>query len=230
MKKGYLLFPLLFSIIILAVNCTKEGPEGPPGLGGTQGPPGTTGATGPQGPKGDTGTNGATGANGANGADGATGANGADGATGPQGPAGTANVIYSTWFSDDDMDIPWADSTLPPTVSPDIISRAFKFAPDITTGILDSGIVFCYIRNPSLISPSMLPYTQDGIEVNFAPQDGSILFYIRNPTSHDASGIWPSFFEYRYIIIPGGMPASGRIRDPRTMNYQELCKTYNIPL
>ncbi|MEJ0103160.1 MAG: hypothetical protein WDO19_11640 [Bacteroidota bacterium] len=219
MKKGYLLFPLLFSIIILAVNCTKEGPEGPPGLGGTQGPPGSVGANGPQGPKGDTGT---TGANGA------AGANGADGAAGPQGPPGTANVIYSNWFEDGSFEIPWADTTI--SATGELMGRAFKYVPDITSGILDSGVVLCYVRHFTLIAPQLLPLFISGYQLNFAPQDGSILFYINSPNGGYLGGNYPTpDFEYRYIIIPGGVLAGGRRRDPRTMNYNEICTTYNIP-
>lgn len=227
MKKDHLLLALVLTISIIATNCSK-GPMGPQG---ETGPQGTTGATGAQGPKGDTG---ATGPKGDTGVAGANGTNGIDGATGPQGPAGSANIIYSNWFGDDDMNIPWGDSTLPPSVSNDIISRAIKTAPDITEGILDSGIVLCYVKNPSLISPGLLPYSIEGIELNFAPlketsEDGKILFYIRNPITHDGSGNQPTGFEYRYVIIAGNILASGRKMDPRKMNYQQLCQTYNIP-
>ncbi|HEX7847725.1 MAG TPA: hypothetical protein VF476_18120, partial [Chitinophagaceae bacterium] len=83
MRKFNLLSLLLLSVIIIAVNCTKEGPEGPVGAQGPQGPAGATGAVG---------------------ATGATGAVGATGAT------GTANVIYSSWFSFTAAD--WADSAI----------------------------------------------------------------------------------------------------------------------
>jgi len=201
---------------------------------GDQGPTGTTGATGPQGPKGDSGTIGPKGDSGINGAD------GADGATGPQGPAGSSSVIYSSWFTDADFNSTpsWEDSTL--TITNEIIARAIKTAPDITAGILDSGIVLSYVRHYSIVSPQLLPYfskigTGDPIvptnlvELNIVPQEGSLIYYFTNLNTSDASGFSVADFEYRYIIIPGGTMASGRKIDPKTMSYQQVCKTYNIP-
>ena len=221
MKKDYFILSLVLFISIIASNCSK-GPMGPQG---DQGPTGTTGATGPQGPKGDSGTIGPKGDSGINGAD---GTNGADGATGPQGPAGNASVIYSNWFSNTTMDIPWADTTL--SATGETMGWALKYTPDITQGILDSGVVLCYARSYVMIAPQLLPYFVFGLQLNFAPMEGSILFYISNPSSSYTSGIYPDdSFDYRYIIIPGSIVANGRLRDPRTMSYQELCKTYNIP-
>jgi hypothetical protein len=221
MKKDYLILSLVLFISIIASNCSK-GPMGPQG---DQGVTGATGTTGPQGPKGDSGATGPKGDSGINGSD---GANGADGATGPQGPAGTTNVIYSSWFEDGTLEVPWADTTLPATG--ELMGRAFKYVPDITSGILDSGIVLCYVRHYSLIGPQLMPLFISAYQLNFVPQEGSILFYINSPNGGYSTGSYPSTdFEYRYIIIPGSIMASGRKRDPRTMNYQELCKTYNIP-
>jgi hypothetical protein len=221
MKRDHLLLALLLSISIIASQCSK-GPMGPQG---ETGPQGATGTAGPQGPKGDSGVNGAKGDSGA------TGANGADG---PQGPAGTANVIYSPWFEDGTMEVPWADSTL--SATGEIVGVAFKYAPDITPGILDSGVVLCYVRHYTLIAPQLLPLFISGFQLNFVPQydavsdKGGIMFYINSPTGGYPGGLYPPVdFEYRYIIIPGGVMASGRKMDPRKMSYSELCKTYNIP-
>jgi Collagen triple helix repeat (20 copies) len=217
MKKDHLL-PLALAITILIVSCTKHGPEGPAGITGAQGPKGDKGATG------------------------ASGTNGTDGATGTQGPAGTANVIYSNWFTNDEFSMSWADTTIPSTLSesPEIIERAIKNAPDITSGILDSGVVLSYVRGQVLISPQLLPWifgfndVDTGnpmyCQLNLVPQAGGILYYISNQTTHDATGLSPGTgFEYRYIIIPGGVLAGGRKINPKTMSYSEVCKTYNIP-
>ena len=218
MKKDHLLLVVVLSISIIASNCSK-GPMGPQGETGPQGPTGTTGS---QGPKGDSGVTGPKGD---------TGVTGADGATGPQGPAGTANVIYSKWFEDGTLEVPWIDSTYNQDFSPIIIERAIKYVPDITAGILDSGVVLCYTRHYSIISPQLLPLYLDADHLlGFVPQEGSILFYTDNLVTHDATGYYPSpDFEYRYIIIPGGVMAGGRKMDPRKMSYSEVCKTYNIP-
>jgi hypothetical protein len=66
--------------------------------------------------------------------------------------------------------------------------------------------------------------------LNIAPQPGYILFYVSDLVHNDATGYYPSpDFEYRYIIIPGGVLTGGRKRDPHTMSYNEVCATYNIP-
>ena len=229
MKKGHLLL-LFVTMTLVFASCTKHGPEGP------------RGNTGGQGPKGTAGTDGEDGANGADGTNGTNGADGAAGEAGAQGPAGTANVIYSNWFTNDEFSLPWADSsvTSPVLDGPEVISRAIKNAPDITSGILDSGIVLSYMRNASLISPQLLPWifsftdADSGdlmyCQLNVAPKVGGILYYVSNQTTHNASGISPnSGYEFRYIIIPGGVLAGGRKIDPKTMSYSEICKTYHIP-
>ena len=216
MKKLNIVFTLLLSVILLTTSCAKDGDVGPAG---------DRGATGPQGPQGETGNDGTNGTNGSNGAD------GADGETGAQGPPGTANVIYSKWFSDTTFSPGWEDSTVVETS--EVIMRAIKRAPSVTSGILDSGIVFSYVRHQSLISPQLLPYTTYDFQINFAPFDCGLLYYVNNyanPVGAGASGVSPTpDFEYRYIVIPGGVLAAGRKMDPRTMSYSEVCRTYNIP-
>ena len=56
MRKFKILSLILLSVIFIAVNCTKEGPEGPVGAQGAQGPAGNPGATGSAGATGATGT------------------------------------------------------------------------------------------------------------------------------------------------------------------------------
>lgn len=229
MKRGHLLFSCLILLTLLFTHCTKHGPEGQQGQRGVQGP---------QGPAGEDGKDGKDGEDGEDGAPGAPGENGAPGQDGEDGKPGTANVIYSNWFSDADFDPTWADSTNP--ITSEVISKAFRTAPDITAGILDSGVVLSYARHYTIVSPQLLPYTfhyNTGdpmdpyhiYQLNFVPIEGNIMYYYTNLTTSNASGMYTFDFEYRYIIIPGGMPVSGRIADPRKMSYEEICKAYNIP-
>ncbi|MBS1574124.1 MAG: collagen-like protein [Bacteroidetes bacterium] len=230
MKKDHLLLALILFISIIASNCSK-GPMGPQGVAGPQGATGSTGTTGSQGPKGDTGVTGPAGPK---------GDTGANGATGPQGPAGTANVIYSNWFSGQTLNLTpiWPDSVI--SITGETITYSTKTAPDISAGILDSGVVLSYVRHPTIISPQLLPYLLSSdptsndasklVQLNFAPMNGEVLYFVTNPVTKNASGLYPTDdFEYRYIIIPGGVLASGRKRDLHTMSYQEICQTYNIP-
>lgn len=222
MKKFTLLFSLFFALCLVTISCSK-GPMGP------QGPQGVDGI---QGPKGDDGEDGQDGATGAQGEQGEQGPEGPQGPQGPQGPAGTgggsSTVIYSKWFSLANTE--WADSTLPPEIGSQQITRAFKNAPDITSNILDSGIVLSYIRHATIIGNQLMPYQIYNYVINFSPLPGRLIYYLSDPVTQNASGVFPpDDFEYRYIIIPGNVLASGRARSPKTMTYEEVCRQYKIP-
>lgn len=218
MKKFTLLVLLFFAVCLVTISCSK----------GPIGPQGEQGVDGIQGPKGD---NGEDGQDGAPGAQGEQGQQGEQGPQGPQGPAGTgggsSTVIYSKWFSLASSE--WADSTLPPEIGSQKITRAFKDAPDITSNILDSGIVLSYIRHSTIIGNQLMPYQIYSYVINFSPLQGRLIYYLSDPATQDASGVFPpDDFEYRYIIIPGNVLASGRTRSPKTMTYEEVCRQYNI--
>ena len=136
---------------------------------------------------------------------GATGPQGLPGATGPAGPGGskgdtgTANVIYSNW-----------DSSFSGTTGEWVV-------PQITTGILDSGVILVYItghNDHSLLV--QLPYIVGNFFVTFIAQRGFIVL--------NSSGDLNNFF-FRYIIIPGSVPSGNSI--PK--DYLPLCRQYNIP-
>jgi hypothetical protein len=220
MRKLRFLSLLLLAITFIVINCTKEGPEGP------------VGATGPQGPAGTNGTNGAAGT---------PGAPGAPGATGPQGPAGTANVIYSSWFSEAAFNPSWADTTV---FGLGVISRGIKAAPGITQAILDQGVILSYIQAPGFISPQLMPYIYGGggavLEHNYFAQVGKIYYYWYNVTAGTGAGLTSSALQYRYVIIPGGIAggrmASGQqtyygrtVNELKTMSYHDVCTLLNIP-
>jgi hypothetical protein len=121
----------------------------------------------------------------------------------------------------------------------ELLIRAIKNVPEITNEILDSGVVLSYVRSAtSLISAQLLPWNfsfDDGnglayYQMNLVPQVGGILYYVTNQTTHSETSFVPGTgFEYRYIIIPGGVLAGGRKINPKAMSYSEICKTYNIP-
>jgi hypothetical protein len=226
MKKFTLLLSLFISVCIITISCSK-GPIGP------QGEQGVDGIQGPKGDNGEDGEDGATGPQGPQGEQGEQGPEGPQGPQGPQGPAGTGGgasttVIYSKWFTLGASE--WADSTLPPEIGAQQITRAFKTAPSITESILDSGIVLSYIRHSTIIGNQLLPYQIYTYVINFSPLPGRLIYYLADPATQNAAGIFPpDDFEYRYIIIPGNVLASGRTRSPKTMTYEEVCRQYNIP-
>jgi hypothetical protein len=224
MRKFRLLSLLALAITFLAVSCTKEGPEGPAGATGAQGPTGGSGPGGPAGPTGPTGPAGPT------------------GPTGPQGPAGTANVIYSTWATFTAAD--WADSVMTNIGN---AKRAIRLAPGITQAIVDNGVVLAYTRNPivPVLGPYALPFTVlssvPNILIGHIPTVDKVVFY--NNTIDNTGGIVVNpAYEFRYIIIPGGI-AGGRYAERaasingqmytesqlKSMSYTQICNLLRIP-
>jgi hypothetical protein len=148
------------------------------------------GDTGPQGEKGDKGDTGAT------------------GATGTAGKAGSANVIYSAW---QDVTFSLVDSfTAVGTIA----------APKIVDSIIQKGEVKVYwnintASNPSIVS---LPYHDDGVVFGVSDlanipliKVGNIYLYSGyNLSSFTTSG-GEKAFQYRYIIIPGGVSARSAV-------------------
>ncbi|AXY77521.1 hypothetical protein D3H65_27610 [Paraflavitalea soli] len=159
---------------------------------------------------------------------------GAQGAPGAAGPKGTANVIYSAWISTN----PWAPSTTSTgtgkaTYYYDIASTK------VTQGIIDSGTVLVYakfVADPdgngiAKLLPSIY-YNVGGATTQFRFQHGLLLNTIRVICDVVPTGIPNTSNQVRYVIIPGGTPASGRsmtMSDYSKMSYEEVCRLYNIP-
>jgi hypothetical protein len=160
-----------------------------------EGPEGPVGAQGPQGPAG------------------AGGAAGTPGAPGAPGAAGTpANVIYSNWVTS-----PYASRDT--TVDGTCLRVRHLDAPLLTTSILNSGVMLCYMRVGS-IGPYLLPYTSDAggatNSVNAIFQTQKILVYrhtfnncrftLADPQAFPGQVVMvnlPQSLEYRYVLIPG---------------------------
>ncbi len=218
MKRFKLFFLLAFPIVFLAASCAKDGATGP------------AGSTGPAGTAGSNGTNGATGPTGPTGPTGATGA------------TGTANVIYSTWtlFVAGD----YADSLM---TNLGTVKRAIRTAPGVTAAILDNGVVLAYTRNPGFpgVGPYKLPLIIPGapaIIIGYLPALGKVIFYNQKM---DASGgiVINTAYEWRYIIIPGGVAGGRNTNGEKTtkingqyytesqlkdMSYAQICSLLKI--
>lgn len=224
MRKFRLLSLLALAITLIAVSCVKEGPEGPAGATGAQGPTGATGPQGPAGPQGPTGPAGPT---------------GPTGPQGPQGPAGTANVIYSPWF----VLSGWRDSTM---VDAGLCKVDHRNAPGITASIIANGVVLSYIAEPSLGVTNPLPWIVTSINPNLLlgyRLTTSKIVYYNVFVNSVAGGIVPNpSYQFRYIIIPGGV-AGGRYAEKvaeingqvytesqlKRMSYQQICSLLRIP-
>ncbi len=164
---------------------------------------------------------------------GAQGPAGADGAAGPTGPAGSANVIYSPWFLTGVAN--W-DTTVVDAATYGAFAIYDKAAAGVTQEIIDNGIVLAYMKgDPSTGLPNdvfPLPYT---IGPGFGFTDhwdfvlnapGNIRFLYKSDFPWTATEL--GAISFRYVIVPGGV-AGGRLRDPRKMSYEEVCKAYGIP-
>jgi len=143
--------------------------------------------------KGDTGPAGAAGAQGAAGPTGGTGATGA---------TGTANVIYSKWLN------------LTFTTSDSLVWVAQIAAPLLTDSILNSGAIKVYFNAGSDSANSQivlaLPVTDPflfnvPVTINsyYLPQ--LIVLLADNDVSSFTDSSGNHNFQYRYILIPGGV-------------------------
>ena len=162
-----------------------------------EGPEGPTGPAGTQGPQGEQGTE------------------------GPEGPAGTANVINSEWITLSDLEAP-SDTTF--------LSRTYNkweiSAPEITQEIIDQGVILVYFSLNGAILP--LPTTFGGgnpIYITFAPFQPGILSILAQNLDNTASNLNLAI-QFRYIIIPNGMPAKANLVDMN--DYHAVMEYYGI--
>lgn len=203
---------ILFLILALSLltSCSKDpGPEGPQGPQGEQGP---------QGPPGADGTN--TGTPGPQGPEGPQGPNGEKGDKGDKGDPGTSNVIYSDWINVD----------FEPNGDSSNWSAAINTT-TITNEILTKGEIKVYINFNTSTDPVIfpLPYFDGSAIINSLYQVGAIQLV----STVDASSIMDNgemHFQYRYIIIPGGVKDTGG-QNARLdwSNYESVKIHFNLP-
>lgn len=160
-----------------------------------------------------------TGDDGPTGPQGPEGPEGPEGPAGPAGPPGAANVVFSDWLPrPDDMESMVLDNNMN-------VQTTRIEAEEITDEILEEGTVLVYIRlDPDAPTIFPLPYTSHHPDngpytLAFLLEDiGSILI---TQFTHDNSGSVGigSGVEFRYIIIPAGVPVdvAGRLADYRAI-------------
>ncbi|MEO5564704.1 MAG: hypothetical protein ABIR18_14760 [Chitinophagaceae bacterium] len=148
---------------------------------------------------------------------------------GDDGEPGTANVKYSEWF------------TPTPYIKDTVFGvwgfKYIKAVPEITQEILDKGTVLVFaklIGYNSLIWPAgqvgQLPinvtYIQSGVTTdNWAATANVGNIKIRFTNDRNIYTSIASTHQFRYVIIPGGVPMGRGI----SLNYEDICKMYNIP-
>lgn len=219
---------VMLCIAGLIFSCSEEeegliGPQGPMGEQGIQGPEGPAGEDGQDGEAlGVPGPEGEQGPQGPAGSDGEDGAQGPAGPQGEQGETGTANVIYSDWIA----------SEFPASINSDF-DQWEMFAPELTQEIHDTGVILVYARKGTLIYP--VPVTFFGTvdeNWNFRLLDINDTLIAIRVNSTDGGNIGEPFLngDFRYILIPGGVAASGKSSiDFSKMSYDEVTAYFKIP-
>jgi len=123
---------------------------------------------------------------------------GPSGPTGATGATGTANVIYSDWL----------DVTFEPNTDSSNWSASIP-APKLTNDILNQGEIKVYINFGTVDEPFVfpLPYFDGSVIINplfFADTIG-LISTVDAGTQVDQGS---KFFQYRYVLIPGGEVAA----------------------
>jgi hypothetical protein len=233
MKNKYLSL-LLVAVAIIAVQCTKEGPEaavgpqgvvGPTGLAGAQGATGAQGVQGPNGATGPQGPQGAMGPVGAQGASGAQGPSGVQGPSGPQGPAGPTGPVGPTGPTGPQgptgpAGIPggaanaiysnWAtlqQAWRDTTIDGSALKVNHAVASSLTPNLINQGIVLAYFQIPGDVNFFELPYTSNagGIANTMSYIPATgKIFYTRFTHNNSGSIGVSSSLRFRWIAIPGG--------------------------
>lgn len=152
---------------------------------------------------------------------------GKDGIDGIDGEVGTANVIYSGWVNAPAGTAEIIDGTAGLST---IIS-----VPKLTSDILNNGVVLVYMKFGSGVHVFPLPYTSTAggfaNTITAIPILNNIkIFRFKHAADGTTVGL-PASLSYRYILIPGGVPAtdgkSVKI-DYSKMSYEDVCARLNI--
>lgn len=145
---------------------------------------------------------------------------GPSGATGPQGPAGPDSVYHSAWINADfigGLD-QYGDSEYVMAVQ----------APNITQGILDSGLVISYISSLDAngIFSDVEPLNGLPVYEDYTP---GIIYYTTYPTNENAYGTTLNgVAALRFVVIPSAVLASTSSfsglskAQIRTMSYSKI--------
>ncbi|MEN8797950.1 MAG: collagen-like protein [Flavobacteriaceae bacterium] len=143
---------------------------------------------------------------------------GEDGVDGTDGEDGNANVLYSEWFTVTQSD--WSG------IGGTKISFT-QSAPDITAEITDTGVVLVYHRFNNQTRQLPYSYSPNGLHLVYIFVPGSITI---EGFLLDASVISAiSALDFRFIIIPGGVPIAGKgTRDFTKMSYEEVMDYFGL--
>jgi len=168
------------------------------------------------------------GEDGINGINGIDGIDGADGADGEQGETGTANVIYSDWIQ---------TNFINPNPAPTNIMGLATFSEGEINTVADVVLVYGGNNLNGEFEIHQLPYIRIGnVQFTFGlfgsdgTETGSTFLQVRTNTFDGTNATFQFFDSYRYVIIPGGNPVTGKSSvDYSKMSYKEVMAHFNIP-
>lgn len=132
-----------------------------------------------------------------------------DGTNGIDGAAGTTNVIYSNWIS--------------PSFTSYATSEVAEISePKINQNILDSGTILVFYK----LGNEVYSLNYYNLAASYSIVSVFSLGQIRIVRSIPSNG-----GQFRYIIIPGGLPIarSSALIDTKKMTYSQICTFLNIP-
>ncbi|HEY4290246.1 MAG TPA: hypothetical protein VGN00_24265 [Puia sp.] len=157
---------------------------------------------------------------------GPAGAAGTAGAAGPKGDSGTANVVYSAWT--DVTYAPITDDTTNPGTIDTLAWAAAISAPKLTSDILNKGEIKVYFNFGSTANPDIIPlpfidFISTGWNIQVDLAVGNIYLTANDNFSSGTSG-GVKLGQYRYILIPGSVPASVNVKD-----YNAVRNYFNLP-
>lgn len=148
-----------------------------------------------------------TGTPGEQGEPGPAGPQGPQGPPGAKGADGTANVYYSDWLSVTYNEVLVDDDDNP------LAFQATINAPKIVDSILHKGSVIVYINFGTAQTPSInsIPLTDwiFGFWINANIELGKIV--LQSSEQVNTTTTAPIYFQYRYVIIPGGKSVNNSV-------------------
>lgn len=158
---------------------------------------------------------------------GSNGTQGPQGSKGEPGEPGSANVIYSGWL---DVHFQGAQTVTNPDGTVDTVVYAAAIpAAKLDSAVLTNALVNVYINlgTASQQSIVLLPYTDEfGTLIRYVAASKSInLISNGNPSTQTTTA--GKRYQYRYVIVPGGVAArTSSSLDWR--NYNQVRQTLNL--
>lgn len=111
------------------------------------------------------------------------------------------------------------------------VKVGYIVVPEITAALLQTGVVLLYMTNGE--QTFSLPYNASGNGstevIHFIPMPGKILI-TRFVTGEGPGTGFSTLWQYRYMILPGGIAAARAFLPPDYSDYKAVCRYFGISL